>query len=75
MTDLQKTASYDEDLKAEYAHNEVAAGHGIATPALLEGLSEEERAAVAKSTTRKVRAAPAPASHIVRLRLLMPDSA
>lgn len=60
MADLSKTASYDEDLKAEYAHNEVAAGQGIATPALLENLSVEERAAVAKSTTRKVRAAQLP---------------
>lgn len=56
MTDLQKTASYDEDVKGEFGHIETARGHIIETPAELACLTADERAAVAKSTTRKVRA-------------------
>lgn len=59
MADLHKTTSFDEDLKADYAHHEVAP-QGIPTPAILENLSEEERAVIAKSTTRKVSAAGLP---------------
>lgn len=55
MSEIKKTLSYDEDVKAEFGHNEMAErGHGIDTPLELQNLSEDEIAAIKKSATRKI---------------------